>query len=201
MRVVILTGGIGAGKSTAAEFLRSKGAVTIDADRVGEHVLEAGSPTLAHVVETFGDEVLQPDGTLDRAALAREAFRSLEQTRKLNAIVHPAIAREVGPAVADMRLLPNPPDVIVLEIPLLVEAPVFAEIGDVVLAISADEETRMARAVAAGRAEEDARRRLAVQATDEQRARLADVVIRNEGSKERFVHELERFWDERLAGG
>lgn len=201
MRVVIVTGGIGAGKSTAGEYLRSKGAVTIDADLVGTHVLEPGSPVLAQVAAEFGQGVLHPDGTLNREALAHEAFQSLERTRALNAIVHPAIAREVGPAVADLRLLPNPPDVVVLEIPLLVEAPVFAEIGDVVLAIAADEGLRIQRAVAAGRSEDDVRRRLAVQATDAQRARLADAVIVNEGSKARFMHELARFWNERLAVG
>ena len=132
-------------------------------------VLEAGSPTLAHVVEAFGERVLQPDGSLDRAALARDArFARWSSTRKLNAIVHPAIAREVGPAVADMRLLPDPPDVVVLEVPLLVEAPVFAEIADVVLAIVGAEETRMARAVAARDGpKRTPAARLAVQATDD----------------------------------
>jgi dephospho-CoA kinase len=201
MRVVVVTGGIGAGKSTAGEFLRSKGAVAIDTDRVAETLLEKGSPTLAHVAEEFGPDVLAPDGSLDRGALADAAFRSLASTRSLNAIVHPAIAREVGPSIANMRLLPDPPSVVVLEVPLIVEAPVFAEIADVVLAIAAPSEARIARAVAAGRAEDDVRRRLAVQASDMRREALADVVIENAGSKEEFLGELERFWDERLAVG
>jgi dephospho-CoA kinase len=201
MRVVVVTGGIGAGKSTAGEFLRSKGAIAIDTDRVAEALLEKGSETLAHVAEEFGPDVLAPDGSLDRSALADAAFRSLASTRALNAIVHPAIAREVGPSVANMRLLPDPPSVVVLEVPLIVEAPVFAEIADVVLAIAAPPETRVERAVAAGRAEDDVRRRLAVQASDMRREALADVVIENAGSKEEFLGELERFWEDRLAVG
>jgi dephospho-CoA kinase len=201
MRVVVITGGIGAGKSTAGAFLRSKGAVAIDSDRVAEALLEKGSPTLASVAEEFGPGVLAPDGSLDRRALADAAFRSLKSTRALNAIVHPAIAREIGPAIADMRLLSDPPSVVVLEVPLLVEAPVFAEIADVVLSIAAPPELRVARAVAWGRAEDDVRRRLAVQASDSRREALADVVIENAGSKEEFLGELERFWEERLAVG
>jgi dephospho-CoA kinase len=201
MRVVVVTGGLGAGKSTASEFLRKKGAVVIDADRVAEALLEKGSPVLASVAEEFGPAVLAPDGSLDRRALANAAFSSLKRTRALNAIVHPAIAREVGPAVANMRLLPDPPSVVVLEVPLLVEAPVFAEIADVVLAIAAPPELRVERAVAWGRPEDDVRRRLAVQASDSRREPLADVVIENAGTKEEFLGELERFWEERLAVG
>jgi dephospho-CoA kinase len=201
MRVVVVTGGIGAGKSTAGEFLRSKGAIAIDTDRVADALLEKGSPVLAHVAEEFGPDILAPDGSLDRSALADAAFRSLKSTRTLNAIVHPAIAREIGPSIANMRLLPDPPSVVVLEVPLIVEAPVFAEIADVVLAIAAPAEARVERAIAAGRAEDDVRRRLAVQASDMRREALADVVIENAGSIEEFLGELERFWEERLAVG
>jgi dephospho-CoA kinase len=201
MRVVVITGGIGAGKSTAAEFLRDKGAVTIDADRIATQVLEKGSPVLARVAEEFGPDVLLADGSLDRASLAREAFCSQERTDRLNAIVHPAVAREIGPAVADLRLLPDPPSVVVLEVPLLAEAPVFAQIADVVLAIVAPQELRVQRAVASGFSEDDARRRLAVQATDAERAALADVVIVNDTTKERFLGELANVWSEWLAVG
>ena len=201
MKVVVITGGIGAGKSTAAEFFRGRGAVVVDSDRVAAHVLEKGSPLLDRVVAEFGPEVLLADGSLDRPALAREAFGSLESTMRLNAIVHPAVAREIGPAIADLRLLPDPPDVVVIEVPLLAEAPVFAELADDVIAIVAPQEVRISRAVAAGRAEDDARRRLAVQASDAQRAELADVVIVNDNDKDRFLGELQRVWEERLAVG
>ena len=88
-----------------------------------------------------------------------------------------------------------------IEVPLLAEAPVFAELADDVIAIVAPQEVRISRAVAAGRAEDDARRRLAVQASDAQRAELADVVIVNDNDKGRFLGELQRVWEERLAVG
>ena len=201
MRVVVITGGIGAGKSTASGFLRDKGAIIIDADLVAAQVLEKGSPVLARVAEAFGPDVLLADGSLDRAALARAAFASPEATARLNAIVHPAVAREIGPAVADLRLMPNPPSAVVLEVPLLAEAPVFAQIADLVVAIVAPQELRVVRAIQSGFAEADVRRRLAVQASDAERAVLADVVIVNDGSLDRYLGELERVWSELVAEG
>jgi dephospho-CoA kinase len=202
MRIVVITGGLGAGKSTAAEFLREKGAVVIDADKIAAATLAEGSPTLELVADAFGrDDVLYADGSLDRSALARAAFTSAEKTAQLNAIVHPAVAREIGPALHDLRLMPDPPGVVVLEVPLLAEAPVFAEMADVVVAIVAPEEVRVGRAVAAGMPEEDARRRVARQASDAERAALADVVIVNDRDEERFRRELEGLWETRLAVG
>jgi len=201
MIVLVVTGGIGAGKSTAAGFFRERGAVTLDLDDIATQVLSKGSPTLARVSAEFGPDVLLADGSLDRAALAREAFANPQATAKLNAIVHPAVTREVGPSITDLRLLPNPPAVVVIEVPLLSEAPVFAEIADLVLAIVAPEETRIRRAVAGGMGEGDARRRLAVQATDAERAALADKVVVNDGSLETFRAQLEMLWDDRLAVG
>jgi dephospho-CoA kinase len=201
MIVLVVTGGIGAGKSTAAQFFRERGAVTLNLDDIATHVLENGSPTLARVAEQFGPDVLLADGSLDRAALARAAFVSAESTGLLNAIVHPAVTREVGPSITDLRLLPNPPALVVLEVPLLPEAPVFAEIADLVLAIVAPEELRIQRAVGGGLGEVDARRRLAVQASDAQRAAMADDVVVNDGSLERFHEQLDAFWRRRLAVG
>ena len=200
MRVIVLTGGLGSGKSTASEFFRARGAVVLDLDEVASHLLEPGSAELARVADEFGPDVLLADGRLDRAALARAAFASREATARLNAIVHPAVAREIGPAMADLRLLPQPPSVVVIEVPLLVEAPVYAEIADIVIALVAPEYLRVERAMADGMAESDARARIGVQASDAQRAALADVIIVNDRSKEMLLGELERFWDEHIAG-
>jgi len=202
MQVIVLTGGLGAGKSTAAEFFRSRGAVAIDLDDIAARLLTPGTPLLARVAEEFGgDDVLLADGRLDRPALARVAFATPEATRRLNAIVHPAVIREVGPSIADLRLLQDPPPVVVLEVPLLVEAPVFAELADTVLAIVGPESVRAERAVGRGMSSEDAARRMRAQATDAERAELADVLIVNDGSIERFTSALERFWEEYVVGG
>lgn len=202
MQVIVLTGGLGAGKSTAASFFRDRGAVVIDLDDVAAHALVPGSLLLDTVAAEFGGpDVLYADGRLDRPALARAAFATPEATKRLNALVHPAVIREVGPSISELRLLPDPPPFVVIEVPLLVEAPVFAEIADHVVAIVAPESVRLARAVASGLSEEDARRRMRAQATDAERAELADVVIVNDGPLERLTSSLERFWEEYAVGG
>jgi len=202
MQVIVLTGGLAAGKSTAAEFFRTRGAIALDLDDIAARLLAPGTPLLARVAAEFGgDDVLLADGRLDRPALARIAFATPEATRRLNAIVHPAVVREIGPSIADMRLLQEPPPVIVLEVPLLAEAPVFAELADVVIAIVGPESVRAARAVARGMAPDDVARRLRSQATDAQRAELADVLIVNDGPIERFTAALERFWEEYVVDG
>jgi dephospho-CoA kinase len=202
MQVIVLTGGLGAGKSTAAEFFRSRGAVAIDLDVIAAHLMAPGSSLLASVADAFGgDDVLLADGRLDRSALARLAFCTPEATARLNALVHPAVVREIGPSIADMRLLQDPPPVVVLEVPLLAEAPVFAELADIVVAIVGPESVRSARAVERGMSPDDAARRLRAQATDAERAELADVLIVNDGPLDRFTSALERFWEEYVVDG
>lgn len=202
MRVVVVTGGLGSGKSTAAKHFAAKGAVVVDLDDVAAKVLAPGSAVLGRVAAEFGGEdILLADGCLDRPALARAAFATPACAARLDAIVHPIIARDVGIAIEQLRLMPEPPFSVVLEVPLLVEAPVFGELADVVLVIVAPEAVRVARSVALGRQVDDAVRRVRVQATDAQRAELADVVIVNDGSVERFLGELDTFWEEYVAIG
>ncbi|MBI5232155.1 MAG: dephospho-CoA kinase [Coriobacteriales bacterium] len=201
MYVVVLTGGIGAGKSEATAFFREKGAVVLELDRIATHLLEPESVLLARVVAEFGPDVLNADGSVNRERLASAAFCSPENAEKLNAIIHPAVASEVGPAITDLRLLPNPPEVVVIDVPLLVEAPVFAELADEVVAIEAPVETRVSRAMARGMSEADVRARIACQATDAERRELADVVIENAGTLEEFRDALERYWSEAVRSG
>lgn len=200
MLVVVVTGGLGAGKSTAAEFFRSRGASVLDLDDVARELLAPGSPTLAQVVDAFGASVLRGDGSLDRAALARKAFGSADDVARLNAITHPAITEHARRWIDSVASLPAPPDVAVIEVPLIVEVPEFHDIADIVLAISAPCAQRIARAVSAGVAESDALDRIRSQATDEQRAAVADFVIANDGDSARFLRELVRFWGEYIAG-
>lgn len=202
MRVIVMTGGLGSGKSTAAEHFRAKGASVVDLDEVGIKLLAPGSALLERVAEAFPDEeIVLADGRLDRAALARAAFATPAAARRLNSLVHPAIARDAGIAIAQLRLLPEPPYAVVLEVPLLVEAPVLGQLGDVVLALVAPEAVRLDRAVARGMDRADALRRLRAQATDAERVELSDVAIINDGSLERFLGELDAFWEEYAALG
>jgi dephospho-CoA kinase len=195
MYVVVVTGGLGAGKSAAAKIMEGLGAVVLDLDDIAKRLLEPGQPVAEAVAREFPDAVNEED-SIDPAALAEVAFASAAHTLKLNAIVHPAVAREVGPALADLRLLPQPPEVVVLEVPLLVEAPVFAEMADVVIAISAPEEQRIARAIAAGMDERAARIRVSRQASDEQREAMADHVIENTGTIEDLAVKVKDVWNE-----
>lgn len=203
MLTFVLTGGLGAGKTTAARYFEERGAVVVSLDDVAHRVLDRGTAELARVVDEFGPAILADDGSLDARALADLAFESPQAAARLNAIVHPAVAREVGPALRELDMLPIKPQVVALEVPLLVEAPVYRELADVVLAISVPRDMRVARCIARGMDPADVSRRIACQASDEERAALADDVIVNDGGPERFREELERFWERHtaVAGG
>jgi dephospho-CoA kinase len=189
-----LTGGIGSGKSTVSRLLAEHGAVIVDADAIAREVVEPGTPGLAAVVEAFGTGVLAPDGSLDRPALAAVVFADPEARRRLDAIVHPLVrarAAEVAAAAA-------PDAVVVHDVPLLVETG-QAGLYDVVVVVEADPETRVARLVQRGLTAEDARARMAAQATDEQRRAVANVVLDNSGTPERLAEQVDRVWADRVV--
>jgi dephospho-CoA kinase len=183
-----LSGGIGSGKSTVARALARRGAVVIDADAIAREVVEPGQPGLAAVVSRFGPEVLDAGGRLDRPRLAALVFHDPEARADLNAIVHPLVAAESA-----RRMAAAPPDaVVVLDVPLLVEA---ARSGyDVVVIVEAPEAVRLTRLVARGLAEDDARRRMAAQASDAERRRVADVVLDNSGSEADLEAQIDSLW-------
>ncbi|MCI3244043.1 dephospho-CoA kinase [Streptomyces spinosisporus] len=171
-----LTGGIGAGKSEVSRLLVACGAVLIDADRIAREVVEPGTPGLAAVVEAFGEEVLAPDGSLDRPKLGSIVFADPQKLALLNSIVHPLVgarSRELEEAAAEDA-------VVVHDVPLLTENN-LAGLYDLVIVVDASPETQLDRLVRLrGMTEEDARARMAAQATREQRRKIADVVIDND---------------------
>jgi dephospho-CoA kinase len=189
-----LTGGIGSGKSTVSRLLAERGAVIVDADVIAREVVEPGTPGLAAVVDAFGPGVLAADGSLDRPALAAVVFADPEARRRLDGIVHPLVrARATSVAAAA-----PPSAVLVNDVPLLVETG-QAGAYDLVLVVEADPETRVARLVQRGLTAEDARARMAAQATDEQRRAVADVVLDNGGTPEQLEAQVDRFWAERVG--
>ncbi|MDO9108965.1 MAG: dephospho-CoA kinase [Coriobacteriia bacterium] len=196
MYVIAVTGGIGAGKSLASEYFRSRGAIVLDLDEIAHQVIAPGGPAYNRIVERFGPEVLCPDGTVDRSALAKIVFSDEDSLTALNKLVHPVVLREVVEGITSMRLLEQPPRVVVLEVPLLAKAPIFADVADTVLAIEAPVELRLRRCVEAGRETLDASRRIARQATDEERAVLAQHVIKNTGTRKELLCKLAAYWDE-----
>ena len=189
-----LTGGIGSGKSTVAAQLAARGAVIVDADRIAREVVEVGTPGLAAVVEAFGPGILTADGALDRPALAAVIFSDPEARARLDAIVHPLVRQRAG----EVERAAPPDAVVVHDVPLLVETGQAASY-DLVLVVEADEEARVRRLVARGLSEDDARSRVAAQASDDQRRAVADVVLDNSGTTEQLTDQVQRFWAERVS--
>ncbi|MFI2297246.1 dephospho-CoA kinase [Actinacidiphila glaucinigra] len=187
-----LTGGIGAGKSAVSRLLVSYGAVLIDSDRIAREVVEPGTPGLASVAAEFGAEVLAADGSLDRPKLGAIVFSDPERLRALNAIVHPLVRDRS----AELERAAGPDAVVVHDVPLLAENG-LAPLYDVVVVVDAAPQTQLDRLVRLrGMAEEDARARMAVQATREQRLAVADVVIDNDGPLEALEPQVRQVWEQ-----
>lgn len=191
-RVILvgLTGGIGSGKSTVSAMLADRGAVLIDADAITRELQRPGAPVLSAIVERFGAEVLQPDGTLDRPALAAVVFADPAALADLNAIVHPAVGEEIGRRITAER---GTDHVVVLDIPLLVESGRYTVGG--VLVVDVPVEVAIARLVRQrGMDEADARARVARQASREERLARADFVIDNSGDRDSLARQVEAAW-------
>jgi len=195
MLIVVLTGGLGSGKSTAARFFAARGARVIDTDELAARVLAGDGDVRRLLEKEYGRKVLQSDGSIDRAALATAAFGDEESARRLNAIVHPAVAESLRRELDALRAADPPPAVVVIEVPLLVEAPAIAELADRVLALEASPSVRIARTVERGMSESDARSRISKQADDEDRARMANDRIVNEGTESDFTCALAAYWE------
>ncbi|MFF9342125.1 MULTISPECIES: dephospho-CoA kinase [unclassified Streptomyces] len=192
MLKVGLTGGIGAGKSEVSRLLVSYGAVLIDADRIAREVVEPGTPGLAAVVTAFGEAVLTGDGTLDRPKLGSIVFADPERLAALNAIVHPL----VGARSAELESAAGPGDVVVHDVPLLTENG-LAPLYDLVVVVDASPETRLDRLVRIrGMAEEEAKARMAAQATRAARLEIADLVIDNDGPLDALEPQVRKVWEE-----
>jgi dephospho-CoA kinase len=191
--LVGLTGGIGSGKSTVAQMLEQRGAVTFDADTFARHALDPGTTGYLRVIETFGSEVQTGEGDVDREALAAMVFHDPEARRRLEAIVHPEVARQLAEALVPYR---DTDRVVVYSVPLLVEAGLRAAF-DVVVAVTASEDGRVARLAAdRGMSEESARARIAAQASDDERVAAADHVLRNDGTIGELERQVDGLWDQ-----
>jgi dephospho-CoA kinase len=191
MMRVGLTGGIGAGKSTVSRMLAEKGAVVVDGDQISRELVVPGEPALAEIVERFGPGVLLPDGQLDRSGLAAIVFPDPEALDALDAIMHPRIARRaeemlVAAAGAGTRI-------VIYDMPLLVENG-SADQFDVVVVVHAPIEVRLARLAVRGINVADARERMSRQASDEERAAVAHILIDNGGDEDQLIAQVDRAW-------
>jgi len=190
MILVGLTGGIGAGKSVVSAQLAQHGAVVIDADVIVRRLQQPGQEVLRRMVERFGSEILADSGHLDRALLAARVFGDKQALADLNAIVHPAVGRDM---LAQIEAQRDTNSVVVLDVPLLIENPRTGLCG--VLVVDLDPETAVARLVAQrGLSESDARARIARQASRTVRRLAADWIIDNSGSRLDLAREVAAAW-------
>jgi dephospho-CoA kinase len=190
MLLIGLTGGIGAGKSAVSARLAELGAIVIDADALAREVVEPGTDGLAEVVAEFGPDVLTAAGALDRPALGRLVFADPERRQALEHIIHPRVRARSAEIIASA-----PADAVVVnDVPLLVETG-QAKNFPLVIVVLASEQTRVDRLVRdRAMSEQDARARIAAQATDEQRRAVADVVIVNDGTLDELKIAVDAAW-------
>jgi dephospho-CoA kinase len=185
-----LTGGIGAGKSEVSRRLAAQGAVVIDADLIAREVVEPGTEGLAEVVEAFGDGVLRPDGALDRGRLGDLVFADPELRSQLNAIIHPKVAKRM----AELERAAGPSAIVVHDVPLIAENG-RAGAYDVVVVVDAPPKVQAERLVRRrGMTREQARARMAAQASRGQRLAIADIVLDNSGSLTELDRQVGDLW-------
>ena len=189
MLVVGLTGGIGAGKSTVAQFFAELGALVIDADQLARMAIERGSDGFADVMLRFGDEIIV-NGDIDRKKLAEIVFSDPEARKDLEAIIHPRVQALFAEAVADLDI----DDILIYEIPLLVETGAAAKF-DYIITVESDIELRKARLLKKGLYISQIEKRMASQATHEAREAIADKVIRNDGDEDSLLRQVENLWE------
>ncbi len=187
-----LTGGIGAGKSEVSRRLAAQGAVIIDADAAARDVVAPGTPGLTEVIEVFGPGVLLPDGTLDRARLGDLVFANPEQRARLNEIIHP----RVGARMSELEQAADPTAIVVHDVPLITENG-LASAYDVVVVVDVPPRTQIDRLVKQrGMTRDQAKARIAAQATREQRLAIADMVVDNSSSLTELDRQVGDLWAE-----
>ena len=197
MKVIGLAGGIGAGKSEVSRILGEMGAEVLNADRYGHEVYLPGTDGHREAVETFGEDVLQPNGEVDRRALGGKVFGNPEAMAQLNAIAWPRIRQKIEDGIEEQRQLGT--GVVVLDAAVLIEAG-WTDAADEVWVVTAPEGDVISRLQARNNlTEEQVRARMASQMSSEERVQHADVVVANDSDLEGLQSKIEELWQERLA--
>jgi len=190
MKVIALTGGIGSGKSLVANYFFSLGAEVIDADQLARQAIERGSEGFDEVLATFGDGILK-DGDIDRKALGEIVFADPEKRKLLEGIIHPRVQQ----ALADARKSLAEDQILIYEIPLLVETNAAAKF-DLVITVEAPLDARIERLKKRGLLQSEIEKRIANQATPEARKSVANIVIENSGNEEDLLRKVEAIWED-----
>ena len=189
MLVVGLTGGIGSGKSLAAQFFAELGALVIDADQLARDAIERGSEGFDELIATFGDSILS-NGLVDRRALGELIFRDADARRKLEGIIHPIVRQEFEAAVASLEKN----QILIYEIPLLFETKAM-ERFDYIVTVESDLQLRKERLLKKGLRNSEIESRIAAQASREERVSIADQVFENNGSEDELLRSVENLWE------
>lgn len=189
MRVVALTGGIGSGKSLAAQYFAELGAFVIDADQLSREAIERGSKGFDEVVSIFGDSILL-NGEINRKALAESIFKDPQLKLKLEGIVHPFVRKKFETAVSALK----EGEVLIYEIPLLFETKAHDRF-DLVITVEAEYENRVERLRSRGMQKSEIDARIASQATRLEREEIADFLIENNGDQDELLRQVENIWD------
>jgi dephospho-CoA kinase len=189
MITIGLTGGPGTGKSLAAKYLAVKGAIILSGDEAGRRAVENHSTLLRNLVKAFGNEILNPDATLNRRKLGRIAFSDVEAHRKLNEIVHPALLKILK---SDLKKRRKKSKLVVIDAALIFEWSI-ANWCDYILVVTARRDIRLKRLMAQGLSRREAEDRIRSQIPDRDKAALADYVIKNNGTKSELRKSITKF--------
>jgi dephospho-CoA kinase len=195
MKVVALTGGIGAGKSLVANYLFTLGADVLDADQLARTAIERGSEGFDEVLAAFGDSILK-DGDIDRRVLGEIVFSDTSKRKLLEGIIHPRVQQ----ALADARKSLSEDQILIYEIPLLVETDAAGKF-DSIITVEAPLEQRIERLKSRGLFISEIENRIASQATPDERKAIANYVIENDGNEEELLRKVESLWEDLNASG
>lgn len=194
--IVGLTGGIGSGKSTAVDAFRNFGIPIIDADQISKNLVKAGQKTLNDVVKLFGDDILLPNGELNRKALGKIVFSDPDALSTLEAILHPRIRSEIRKQIDGFQTLPSPPPYIIVDIPLLVENN-YQEIFDRIITVDCTIEQQIQRVMDRDKLDKSTLKNIIKkQASRSQRNNIASHILDNSGSIDSLILQIKKIHNE-----